>query len=760
MPTAYDFKQLSPHEFELLSRDLIQANRKIVLESFKTGRDQGIDFRYARGENNTIVQCKHYAETGYKGLLRGLKKEAVKAKCLNPTCYMLTTSVALSPRQKATIQALFGSILASHDILGVGDLNNLLALHPDVERDHYKLWIASRRVLDLVINNASVRHSEFQAEKIHREIRRYVASEAYPKALKMLGDESIVVITGAPGVGKTTMADMLLYSFASNGYEPVLMLTDFERMMDRITPGKKQIFYYDDFLGTTYLGDRIADFTKNEDKSILDFIDMIKSYPNAKLIMTTREHILVQAIESSEKFKRSQSFDDRCVLELKDYSLGQRAEILYNHIYFSDLPDEYREQLLTGRFYLKIIRHEKFNPRLIEWLSTFRRIKSVPAKGYQGFVEQLLKNPGEIWQYAYEKQISHAARTLLLALHTYRGKCKPDVLQRIFDSLHRRRADQYRFQTAASDWRTAIKETDGSLIRIGEKVEVIDPSVLDLLNSIIRSDTSNAFDMLESAIRFGQALRIWDFALYGASEVLAAFKFEAERVGNVFVKLFDDQIEEAIGWEFLGGNDGKLARIETMLSISDKLQLRTVLRVAMNAIGDLLDDWGKSNVPLYQGVDLCARVNQSPLLARPEREAVKERIVRQLLADAVDGCDADELRGLGMAISNCDCINDLTDEFSEVVYSYRDNHLPDALSDFTDDHEFEDLLESIQGIKQVTDIDFEGAIVDVKAAYERHLERVAEKEEAEADDAIHRAKQISNTETSIDNLFDSLRKYE
>jgi len=57
----YDFKQLSPHDFEELARDLVQARDGIVLESFKTGKDGGIDFRRARGKDSTVVQCKHYA---------------------------------------------------------------------------------------------------------------------------------------------------------------------------------------------------------------------------------------------------------------------------------------------------------------------------------------------------------------------------------------------------------------------------------------------------------------------------------------------------------------------------------------------------------------------------------------------------------------------------------------------------------------------------------------------------------------------------
>ncbi|AMY12472.1 hypothetical protein LuPra_05748 [Luteitalea pratensis] len=53
----YDFRSLSPHDFELLSRDVPQTVLGVRLESFTTGRDSGIDFRYRGGGINLIVQC-------------------------------------------------------------------------------------------------------------------------------------------------------------------------------------------------------------------------------------------------------------------------------------------------------------------------------------------------------------------------------------------------------------------------------------------------------------------------------------------------------------------------------------------------------------------------------------------------------------------------------------------------------------------------------------------------------------------------------
>ena len=54
----YDFHQLSPHDFENMARDLLQADWGLILESFKTGKDGGIDFRYAKA-GSRIVNFRH-----------------------------------------------------------------------------------------------------------------------------------------------------------------------------------------------------------------------------------------------------------------------------------------------------------------------------------------------------------------------------------------------------------------------------------------------------------------------------------------------------------------------------------------------------------------------------------------------------------------------------------------------------------------------------------------------------------------------------
>ncbi len=539
----YDFHQLSPYDLEILARDLLQAHWGVTIESFKTGRDAGIDLRYAAGSAKTIVQVKHLLKTALPGLLRELTKEADKVRRLQPSRYVVVTSVPLSAVNKDAIVELIGAdVLKPAEVIGHEDLNNLLSLHPEIEGKHYKLWLASRAVLDRVLHNAAVARSEFKVRQVHEEARRYVQSGPYPQALKMLNDHRVVIVAGPPGVGKATLANLLLYEHLERGFQAVLIQRDIDEGLALFQPGTPQVFYFDDFMGATFLGDRSAPLTGASDKALLEFVAMVRATPTARLILTTREHIYVQAMDRSERLRYSDLDDLRVFLRMPSYSFAQRARILYNHLFFSDLPIEYRDELLRDDYYLRIIKHEKFNPRLIEWLSSFRRLRNVPVARYRAFIDELLRDPSEIWRHAYEQEITDAGRSMLMAIHSLGGKAAGIALKPAFMTLHQHRARRYGFSTRPEDFRSALREIAGAFIKPygSHGVEVIDPSVLDLLNSVMRAASDNAVDVVAGGASFDQVERIWSFAKADkGSAVLEALRQKAGQLVGSVERLLD-----------------------------------------------------------------------------------------------------------------------------------------------------------------------------------------------------------------------------
>ncbi len=510
----YRLESLSSQDFEELVRDLLQAEWKVALESFRSGRDHGIDLRYvATDKGSTIVQCKHYATSGFVKLLAHLRDgELPKIRRLAPTRYVVATSVSLTPGNKNQIvAALQPFVLTVRDVYGADDLEGLLSHHPEVERANFKLWLTSTSVLDRVLHNATVCQTDFEIDRVHRKLPLFVKSDAYLRAQDILSQSRIVVVTGPPGIGKTTLAEVLLFAHLEDGYEPVVIKAEIAEAKALFKPAHRQVFYYDDFLGQTFLGDRREYLGRNQDAAMVDFMEMVRLSPDSRFILTTREHILRGALQISERLAHSPILEHRCILELNDYSYGHRARLLYNHLYFSDLPPEYKAEALKDDFFLDIIKHEHFNPRVIEWLSAYSRLRQTPAYDYRAHVSALLKAPEMIWAHAFRQQISDAARRVLLSFETLGGLTDTVDLEPAFVALHHHDAAKYHAQIRAGDFRRALQELDGAFLSYSKgKASYLNPSVRECVASVITEEREIAEDLVESAVRFRQIVNLWE----------------------------------------------------------------------------------------------------------------------------------------------------------------------------------------------------------------------------------------------------------
>lgn len=234
--SEYDFLVLSSDEFELFCKDIIEVERGIKLENFKAGKDGGIDLRYSPSDDNTlIVQCKRYKS--FSSLNSILKNEIEKVKRLNPSRYILMTSVPLNPREKASIKELFkGFIKNTGDIYGKDELQTILRNHHYIERKHYKLWLSSTNILNTILHSDVFNRSKFTEDQIKERVSLYVLNESFERALDHLKKNKVIILSGGPGVGKTTLADMLYLEYSAAGYHFIEISDDIMRERVYITP--------------------------------------------------------------------------------------------------------------------------------------------------------------------------------------------------------------------------------------------------------------------------------------------------------------------------------------------------------------------------------------------------------------------------------------------------------------------------------------------------------------------------------------------
>lgn len=408
----YNFSQLNDKEFEILVADLLSITYDTRIERFKPGKDGGVDGRFFTDSGKEIcLQCKHYSKSGYRVLISKLKhEESKKVKKLNPAKYIFVTSLPLSRENKEEIKAIFHPyIKRSDDIFGQEDLNYLLSKNPKVEEDHFKLWISNTTVLKRIINNAIKGRSEFELEQIQKKSFKYIQTDSHDKALKILNDKHVLLISGEPGIGKTTLAENLCLFFASKDYEFIDIEESLSEAEGIYSRGKKQIYYFDDFLGSNYF----EAIENKKDSHIIKFIERIRNDKTKRFVLTSRTNILNSGILHSSIFVSNKIQRNEFMLTIDKLTLFDRAKILYNHIWFSKLSEDFIDEYYKDKRYREIINHKNFNPRLVEFITDIERFNVSSSSDYWSYIVDTLSNPKDIWNDCFKTQNNAYVRNLV-----------------------------------------------------------------------------------------------------------------------------------------------------------------------------------------------------------------------------------------------------------------------------------------------------------------------------------------------------------
>lgn len=483
----YDFKTLSPADFEDLARDLLSIELGVRLEGFCPGPDGGIDGRHCGRDGNLILQAKHKASSTFPSLASVMKKERKAIDRIKPKRYILATSQSLTPLQKSKLAEIIGSSLKNTgDIWGCTEMNMMLAKHPSVEETHIKLWLSSTAVLKRLLRSAAFAYTSASRTEMIEKLRVFVPNPSFPEARKILEKHRVLIISGPPGVGKTTLAQMLAYAYVGEEWE-FTAVKDLDDEFSEIEDAKKQLFFFDDFLGKISL-DRKALAAK--DTILSRFIHRIQKSKNARFILTTRAYIFEEARSVSECIGDRHLNISKYVLDVGIYTRRVRARILYNHIVASSLSTDFIRALLADGVLPKIVDHPNYNPRIIEWMTDQIRLIDIDPAAYADHFIHMLDHPTEIWDRAFREHIPPKARHLLISLF-FLSESGEDVddLRNSFEVLHARLCSIHNLSSSPTDFQDALKLLEGSFVSIrNRQVAFINPSIRDYLTEYLSDE--------------------------------------------------------------------------------------------------------------------------------------------------------------------------------------------------------------------------------------------------------------------------------
>lgn len=664
----YDFKPLNDKEFEILCADLLGEVEGRRFERFKAGKDAGVDGRFFTDEGNEVIlQCKHWSNTPLKQLVQSLIKiEKPKLDKLKPHRYLLVVSNPLSRADKKLIhRALAPYVVSESDIYGKQDLNDLLKDKAHIEQRHYKLWLHSTSVLGYIFNNAILGRSAFSLEEIIRFSSLYVVTANHEAALKILERLGVVIITGEPGVGKTTLADHLCLHYVAQGFAYLKIADDIREAESAFDPESQQVVYFDDFLGRNYL----EALKGHEGNHITQFIRRIAANRRKRFVLTSRSTILNQGKFLIDSFEHGNVQKNEYELRIQSLTDLDKAQILYNHIWHSGLGNEYIEQLYFNRRYRAIIAHKNFNPRLISYITDATRLETCPPDNYWNYIVRSLTNPSQVWENPFNAQQDDFGRAIILLVVLNGAALGENILA---EAYHRFLAlPENQSLQGRREFQSNIRLLTGSFLN--RTVSSSGSSMIDLFNPSIGDFVLERYTRDVVAIRIGmQSLKtlrsmITLRSLQGDKRLSKA---DAKSICDALIENLASNDFDDITVEYVSALCDVYRGCDGFESMTSAALLSAVLFILNKGLGEATDysfgiiEWGvkQRNVTPKQALDFIAgnvdtasgsasemRAMSSLLLVIPEVtpgyeeivQSVKEHVIEEISENFSEFIDVD-----------------------------------------------------------------------------------------------------------------------
>ncbi|MBX3253500.1 MAG: ATP-binding protein [Chitinophagaceae bacterium] len=521
----FDFYNLLfPTEFENFCRDILEIREpNIKFTTYKKGKDGGIDIKSTNSQLKIIGQCKLYHPQNYNGLLSSLKREVAKCKRQKPDRYLICTNIELSPSRAEEIKKLFGNfIINEEDIIDGIKLNKYLGQkeYGYLFKTYSKLLVPNLSSIEIalekIVHKKYYNKTKLFLEELNTKHKLFHNTEQLPHLIQKLEDNKVIILSGNPGVGKTTTAMMIANYFFTRKKCDVLYLEERDYPETLALAAENRLIIVDDFWGQNFSPSiqNHSTFQRELQSIIKYFISSSNSY----LILVSRDYVIKDALANAEYDTKTLVNQNKYLINIEAFSFEDKLRIFLNHLLFYDYDLSYISQVKYNDKFEYILNHPNYSPRHLDFF--IKIYSSIEHKSSYQFYESLqdyLEKPLAFWKEAFGK-LNPTAQLILLILLVSSDPLDLQGLKQSFDAVQTEARQTLNVNIIPLEFQKELIKLEEFYISILEDdnyettlIEFQSPGIKDYLLEYLRIEGYSWINpIISNAVFFNQLTFIFD----------------------------------------------------------------------------------------------------------------------------------------------------------------------------------------------------------------------------------------------------------
>jgi len=379
----YDLHQLGWHSFQQLCLAVTTEVLGQTVESFLDGNDAGRDGAFqgtwqesAEGalSGKFVIQCKFTARRDHNLTLSEISDEVSKVEALvaKGLCdvYFLITNAGVTGVSSSKLNDAFRAVGVKHvRVFDTTWLCQKIEMSSKLRMNVPRLYGLGD--LSHILDERRSKQTRALLSELKPDLAKTVVTDTYRRALKALETQGFVLLVGEPAAGKTTIASLLAMCAMDEWESQVFKLTTPEQVSAHWnTEEASRFIWVDDAFGVTQYESHLV---MGWNRTLDSLTAMIKL--GHRVVMTSRDYIYKQARRDLKKTSFPLFEESQVVIDVKELSVAEREQILYNHLKLGD-----QSKGILGRlkpFLPDVAANERFIPETARRLGNSQYTKSL-----------------------------------------------------------------------------------------------------------------------------------------------------------------------------------------------------------------------------------------------------------------------------------------------------------------------------------------------------------------------------------------------